>query len=101
MSKRLDLRRTRARRSPDLISWAIADEDLPRFDAIFREAGVPFKSPLTACRGWAELDKTPRRFRGQFGPGETCQINLRRDRTFSMRCTIAIKVVGKPKAETA
>jgi hypothetical protein len=101
MTKRRDQRRTGARRSPALISWAIADEDLPRFDALFREAGVPFEHPLTACRGWAELDQTPRRLRGQFGDGETCQINLRRDGTFSMTCKIAIKIVSKPKAQAA
>ena len=101
MSKRLDQRRTRARRSPALISWAIADKDLPDFDALFREAGVPFEHPLTACRVWTELDKTPRRFRGQFGAGETCQINMRRDRTYSMTCKIAIKVVCKPRADAA
>ncbi|MDM7928655.1 hypothetical protein [Blastomonas fulva] len=101
MSKELKRLRTRARRTPALYSWQIPEEDLPRFDALFREAGVPFEHPLTACRCWVEGDKTPRRFRGRFGPGESCQINMRRDRTFSMTCKIAIKVTGKPKADAA
>ena len=92
---------SRKRAAPKLYSWVIAADDLARFEAIFREAGVVFRGPLTACRGWAEADGTPRRIRGQFGPGESCQINLRRDRTFSMTHNIAIRVNGTQKASAS
>lgn len=89
------MRRKPKRATAKLYSWVIGKDDLGRFDALFREAGAPFDHPLTHCRCWATRDGKPKRFRGTFGPGETCQINLLKSGSMSMSFQIAIKT--KPR----
>jgi hypothetical protein len=92
------MRRKAKRATPKLYSWVIGQDDLARFDTLFREAGAPFDHPLTQCRGWATSDGTPKRLRGTFAPGETCQINLLKNGSVSMSFQIALKTKYKKRA---